>query len=155
MNPVAIELDGALGNTRPLWDAWIASAAPVLGVDPAALPSDRGSATEELDRLGAGNWRVLLERFAEDRIAVFVRRDASVSVALRALGATGASIGVFTDAPEPLARVALAHLGAERRVLALETGRGALDRLLERLGPGTATLCTRDELVAYASTPAS
>ena len=155
MNPVAIDLDGALGDTRPLWDAWLASAAAVLGVDPVALPRDRAEAADELDRLGAGNWRTLLERFAEERIAVHIRRDASVSVALRALGATGASIGIFTDGPEPLARVALAHLGAERRVAALETGSGALERMLERLGPETVVVRTRDELVAYASMPAS
>ena len=155
MSPVAIDLDGALGDTRPLWDAWLASAATVLGVDAAALPTDRGEAADELDRIGAGNWRVLLERFAEERIAVHIRRDASVSVALRALGATGAAIGVFTDSPEPLARVALAHLGAERRVHALETGGGALDRLLAALGPDSVVIRTRDELVAYASTPAS
>ena len=155
MNPVAIDLDGALGDTRPLWGAWLASAAAVLGVDPAALPLDRGEAADELDRLGAGNWRVLLQRFAEERIAVHVRREASVSVALGAAGATGAAIGVFTDAPEPLARVALAHLGAERRVAALETGSGALERLLERLGPEAVVVRTRDELVAYASPPAS
>ena len=46
------------------------------------------------------------------------------------------TLGVFTDAPEPLARVALAQLGASRRVSTLESGAGALARLLETLGPG-------------------
>jgi phosphoglycolate phosphatase-like HAD superfamily hydrolase len=150
--PVAIDLDGALGDTRPLWEAWLSSAATVLGVEPAALPGDRGAAAKELDRLGAGNWRTLLERFAEDRIAVHVRRDASVSAALRTLAAEGVEIGVYTDAPEALARVALAHLGAARRVRAVETGVRARERLLARLGPETELVGTRDELVAYAST---
>jgi hypothetical protein len=44
-------------------------------------------------------------------------------------------LGAFTDAPEELARVALAHLGAARRIEALEAGPGALERLLQRLGP--------------------
>ena len=44
-------------------------------------------------------------------------------------------LGVFTDAPEELARVALAHLAGTRRIEALEAGTGALERLLERL-PG-------------------
>ena len=66
--------------------------------------------------------------------------------ALRALAAAGREIGVFTDAPEPLARVALAQLGAERRVAALETGDGALDRLLARLGDDAVVVRTRDEL---------
>ena len=46
-------------------------------------------------------------------------------------------MGVFTDAPEPLARVALAQLGATRRVSALESGTDALERVLATLGPGS------------------
>jgi phosphoglycolate phosphatase-like HAD superfamily hydrolase len=70
-----------------------------------------------------------------------------VSAALRALAASGARLGVFTDAPEPLARVALAHLGAARRVEALETGLGARERLLEQLGPDATVVSTQEELV--------
>ena len=55
-------------------------------------------------------------------------------------------IGVFTDAPEELARVAVAHLGAARRIEALEAGPGALDRLLGRLGPDTRIVRSLDEL---------
>ena len=43
---------------------------------------------------------------------------------------------MFTDAPAELARVAVAHLGAARRIEALEAGPGSLERLLTRLGPG-------------------
>ncbi|MGH3110677.1 MAG: hypothetical protein ACRDQT_07150 [Gaiellaceae bacterium] len=152
---VAVELDGALGDTRPLWDAWLAAASGVLGVEPSSLPTDRGAAADELDRLGAGNWRVLLARFGEDRAAIHLRRDPSVGAALRALGAAGNEVGVFTDAPEPLARVALAQLGASRRVAALETGAGALERLLERLGDDAVVIRSRAELASYASKPAS
>jgi hypothetical protein len=42
-------------------------------------------------------------------------------------------LAAFTDAPEELARVALAHLGGSRRIQTLEAGPGALERLLERL----------------------
>ena len=56
---------------------------------------------------------------------------------MKPLAATGCRLGVFTDAPEALARVALAQLGAERRIETLETGAGAFERLLERLGPET------------------
>jgi phosphoglycolate phosphatase-like HAD superfamily hydrolase len=142
---LAIDLD-ALGDTRPLWDAWLASAGGVLGVDPAGLSADRGEAAAELDRLGAGNWRTLLERFSEDRAPVYLRRDAEASAALRALAASECLIGVFTDAPEPLARIALAQVGAERRIAALETGAGALERLLVTLGADAAVIRTRDEL---------
>jgi phosphoglycolate phosphatase-like HAD superfamily hydrolase len=145
---VAIDLDGALGDTRPLWRDWLASAAPLLGVDPTALPPDRGEAAAELDRRGAGNWRALLERFSEERAAVYLRRDATAAAALRAIAADGREIGVFTDAPEPLARVALAQLGADRRVAALETGGGALERLLTRLGADVLVVRTRAELDA-------
>ena len=143
---VAIDLDGALGDTRPLWSAWLESAAPLLGVDPDGLPANRADAAAELDRRGAGNWRTLLERFSEERAPVFLRRDAAAAAALRAIAAEDRAIGVYTDAPEPLARVALAQLGADRRVAALETGDGALERLLSRLGADAVVVRTRAEL---------
>jgi phosphoglycolate phosphatase-like HAD superfamily hydrolase len=155
VSAVAIDLDGALGDTRPLWDAWLVSAAEVLEVAPDALPANRGAAAAELDRLGAGNWRTLLERFSEDRAPVYLRREAAVSTALRSLEASGHALGVFTDAPEPLARVALAQLGATRRIKALEAGTEALERLLDRLGDDAVVVRTREELMSYASTPAS
>jgi hypothetical protein len=40
-------------------------------------------------------------------------------------------------------------------VSAVETGSGALERLLARLGDDTTVVRTRDELVAHASTSAS
>jgi phosphoglycolate phosphatase-like HAD superfamily hydrolase len=143
---VAIDLDGALADTRPLWSDWLSSAGPVLGIDPAALPPDRAEAAAELDRRGGGNWRVLLERFSEERAPVYLRRDAAAAAALRRLAGAGREIGVFTDAPEPLARVALAQLGADRRVSALETGAAALERLLTRLGADALVIRTRSEL---------
>lgn len=144
--PIAVDLD-ALGDTRALWSDWLASAQAVLGVDPASLSSDRGTAAETLDRLGAGNWRTLLERYSEDRAPVYLRRDADTSAALRALAARGSVIGVFTDAPEPLARIALAQLGATRRIAALEVGSGALERILVTLGRDTRVIRTREELM--------
>jgi phosphoglycolate phosphatase-like HAD superfamily hydrolase len=90
----------------------------------------------------------LLERFAEERAPVYFRRDADVSGALRRLQANGTRVGVFTEAPEELARIALSHLGADRRVEALETGPGARKRVLEKLGEGTTVILTREELLA-------
>ena len=121
MTAVAIELDGVLGDTRPLWNAWLADVSRRAHVDPARLD-------QELP-----NWRALLERFAEDHAPVYLRPSARATAALRRLQAAGIRIGVFTEAPEELARVAVAHLGAARRLEALEAGPGALDRLLERL----------------------
>jgi phosphoglycolate phosphatase-like HAD superfamily hydrolase len=149
--PLAIDLDGALADTRPLWRDWLRAAAALTELDPASLPADRGRAAEELDRRGAGNWRTLLERFGEERAPVYLRRDAAVSAALRTLAASGRRLGVFTDAPEPLARVALAQLGADRRVAALETGAGALERLLATLGAGTVVVRTPIELAEEAA----
>ena len=143
---LAIELD-ALGDTRPLWSAWLASARAVLDVEPGTLPTDRAAAAAALDAAGAGNWRVLLERFAEDHAPAYLRRDAATSAALHSLASSGARLGVFTDAPEPLARVALSQLGATRRVAALETGAGALERLLAALGAGAEVVRTRDDLL--------
>jgi phosphoglycolate phosphatase-like HAD superfamily hydrolase len=152
MRAVAIELD-ALGDTRGLWDDWLADAArrfrSIAELDPGSLPHDRAEAAVELDRWaerGIGDWRTALRRFAEDRAPVYLRPEASVSAALRALESSGARLGVFTDAPEPLARVALAQLGAARRIELLEAGAGALDRLLAELGPDTAIVRSRDDL---------
>jgi phosphoglycolate phosphatase-like HAD superfamily hydrolase len=141
---IAIDLD-ALGDTRPLWRDWLADAARVFDVE--GLPEDRAKAADELDARGAGNWRTLLERFAEDRAPVYLRPAADVSAALRRLQAEGVSLAVFTDAPAELARVALAQLGAARRVGAVETGAGAV----ERLGAGVTLVHTRDELLLTAA----
>jgi phosphoglycolate phosphatase-like HAD superfamily hydrolase len=128
---VAVDLDAVLGDTRPLWRAWLESASHVLELG--ALPEDRLAAAAELDAR-AGNWRTLLHRFAEDHAPVYLRPDAPTSAALRRLHGDGVRLAAFTDAPEPLARIAAAHLGAARRLEALEAGPGALERLLERLG---------------------
>jgi len=114
---VALDLD-ALGDTRPLWRDWLEDAARLIDV--AGLPDDRAAAAIELDARGAGNWRTLLERFAEDRVPVYLRPASEVSAVLRALQAGGSQIVVFTDAPVELARVALRQLGATRRIEGLE-----------------------------------
>jgi len=132
---VAIHLDGALGDTGPLWHDWLADARRRFRLD--------GTPDEELP-----NWPQLLLRFAEERAPVYFRPDAETSAALRRLHAAGTRIGVFTDAPEPLARVALAQLGAARRVDALETGADALQQLLERLGSDATVVRTRGDLLA-------
>jgi len=153
LTALALDLDAVLGDTRPLWEAWLDDAArrfrSIAELDVAGLPRDRGEAAEVLDRWaaeGIGDWRGALERFAEDRAPVYLRPDPDVNAALRAYAAEGTRVGVFTDAPEPLARVALAHLGAARHVEALEAGAGALDRLLTRLGSDARVAKTRAEL---------
>jgi phosphoglycolate phosphatase-like HAD superfamily hydrolase len=123
MTAIAIELDTVLGDTRPLWEAWLEDVSRRAQVDPARLD-------EELP-----NWRVLLERFAEDRAPVYLRPNAQASAALRRLQSEGVRLGVFTEAPEELARIAVSQLGAARRIEALEAGPGSLDRLLAKLGP--------------------
>jgi phosphoglycolate phosphatase-like HAD superfamily hydrolase len=135
MKAVAIDL-AALGDTRPLWRDWLEDAGRRFRVDVTALD-------QELP-----NWRQLLERFAEERAPVYFRRDADISGALRRLQSRGTRIGVFTEVPEELARVALSHLGAARRIEALETGAGARERLLGRLGERATVVSTREELLA-------
>jgi VanZ like family len=151
---LAIELDSVLGDTRPLWRDWLDDAArrfkAIAPLDPEAVPEDRGDAAAQLDRWardGVGDWRAALERFAEERAPVYLRPDATVSAALRSLAASNRRIGVFTDAPEPLARVALAQLGAARRVEALETGAGSLERLRNRLGGDAEVIRSPAELL--------
>jgi len=138
---LAIELD-VLGDTRPLWHDWLADAARIFDVD--GLPDDRAAAAAELDARGAGNWRTLLERFAEDRAPIYLRPAAEVSAALRRLQGDGVALAIFTDAPAELARVALAQLGAARRIDVIETGAGAL----ARLGDDVIIVRSRDALIA-------
>jgi phosphoglycolate phosphatase-like HAD superfamily hydrolase len=156
VNGVAIGLD-ALADTRPLWNAWLADAArryaAIADLDAAALPRDRAVAAAELDEWaahGIGDWRAALERFAEDHAGLLVRRDAAVAAALRTLAADGRRLAVFTDAPEPLARIVLAQLGATRRVAAVEAGADALARVRALLGDGAVVVHTRDELLRTA-----
>ncbi len=155
---IAVDLDGALGDTRGLWDAFVDDAArrfhAIAKLDVASLPRDRGAAAAELDRWaehGVGDWRAALSRFAEDHAPVYLRPSSTASGALRALAGAGYRIGVYTDAPEELARVALAQLGASRRVDVLESGDDARAHLVERLGAQTLVAETGDDLVRAAA----
>ena len=132
---VAIALD-ALGDTGALWRDWLADAKRRYRVD-----------VDDLDG-ELPNWRPLLQRFAEERAPVYLRPDADVSAALRRLQSSGARIGVFADAPEELARVALSQLGATRRVELLEAGSGALERVRAKLGADVEVVESRSQLVA-------
>jgi phosphoglycolate phosphatase-like HAD superfamily hydrolase len=144
MKAVAIDLDRALGDTRPLWREWLEDVARRARIE-GELPEDVSA--EQLDRL-VGNWRTLLERYAEEHAPVHLRPAAEAAAALRRLQATGVTVGVFTESPEPLARVALAQLGAARRVAVLESGPGALDRLLAQLGSDTPVIRSREDIAA-------
>ena len=135
MRAVAIALD-ALGDTTALWHDWLAEAHRRYRVDVADLD-------EQL-----ANWRALLQRFAEERAPVYLRPDADVSAVLRRLQASGARVGVFADAPEELARVALSQLGAVRRVELLETGPDALVRLRAKLGGDVRVVESRSQLLS-------
>jgi phosphoglycolate phosphatase-like HAD superfamily hydrolase len=137
---VALELDAVLADTRPLWRDWLVDAARRARVE-LDVPEDREAAAEALDR-SLGDWRPLLERFAADRGPLHFRPRPETSASLRRLGATGVRIGVFTDAPRELADVALAHVGAARRVAVV----GTLDDVLHELGTGAVVVRTRDEL---------
>ena len=60
-------------------------------------------------------------------------------------------IGVYTDAPEQLGRIAASQLGVSRRLTTLESGSGALDRLETAFGSDSVVVRTRAELVAAAA----
>ncbi len=149
MRAAAVDFDAVLGDTRPLWEAWAAHAARRLRVE-LPLPRDRCRAASVLDR-ALGSWQPLLERFAEEHAPVYLRPRGEVNAALRRLRAAGAAVGAFTDAPEPLARVAAAQLGVLRHLDALEAGEGALPRLLARLGEGAVVVGTVEELLRAAA----
>jgi phosphoglycolate phosphatase-like HAD superfamily hydrolase len=139
VNAAAVDLDAVLGDTRPLYAAWLDEIARKLRVELAG--ADEAMLDERV-----GNWRPLLERFAEEHAAVYLRPRGAANAALRQLAARGVRVGAFTEAPEPLARVAAAQLGAGRHLEALESGPGSLERLLERLGADAAVVRSVDEL---------
>lgn len=145
MNAVAIDL-AALGDARPIWHDWLVDVARRARLA-VVLPKDPSEAEPVLDEL-VGNWRALLERYAEEHAPVHLRPDAEANRALRRLRSVGAQVGVFTELPEPLARVSLAQLGAQRWLDATEAGPGARGRLLERLGPDVRVVRSREELAA-------
>ncbi|MBV8257578.1 MAG: hypothetical protein JO073_07140 [Actinobacteria bacterium] len=142
MPALALDLDAVLADTRPLWDAWLDDAARRARVE-LDVPEDRVAAAALLDER-LGEWRPLLERFAADRAPVFFRPRADVSALLRRQAAAGARIGVYTDAPRELAELALAHVGATRRVETV----GTLDEVRAALGADVVVVASREELAA-------
>ena len=141
---LALDLDAVLADTRPLWNDWVEDASRRTRVE-LDLPEDREAAALLLDER-LGDWRPLLERFAEDRAPVYFRPRAETAAQLRKLQAAGVRLGAFTDAPRELADVALAHAGAARRLAAV----GTLDEVLRELGDGAVVVRTRAELTAAA-----
>jgi len=139
---IALDLDAVLADTRPLWNAWLEDAGRRARVS-LEVPEDRSAAAGVLDER-LGDWRPLLRRFADDRAPVFFRPRAETAALLRRLQAAGVRIGVFTDAPRELAEVALAHVGAARRVEAI----GTLDDVLRELGGDAVVVRSRSELAA-------
>jgi phosphoglycolate phosphatase-like HAD superfamily hydrolase len=143
MNAAALDLDAVLGDTRPLWEDWLADAARRMRVELDGLPEDRIAAAPVLDER-LGNWRALLERFAEDRAPLYLRPDPAANAVLRRLHDAGVRLGAFTDAPVELARVALAQLGATRRIDAV----GTLADVRGALGGDAAVIRSRAELAS-------
>jgi phosphoglycolate phosphatase-like HAD superfamily hydrolase len=139
---LALDLDGVLADTRPLWDAWLEDAARRTHVE-LDVPVDREAAAAVLDE-ALGDWRPLLVRFAADRAPVWIRPRPDTNAALRRLTAAGARIGVFTDAPRELTEIALAHAGASRQVEVV----GTLSEVQAALGGEATVVTTRDELAA-------
>jgi phosphoglycolate phosphatase-like HAD superfamily hydrolase len=142
MRAIALDLDAVLADTRPLWQAWLDDTARRARVQ-LDVPDDRTAAASVLDEQ-LGDWRPLLERFASDRGPVYFRPHAATSALLRRLRAGGVRIGVFTDAPAELAHVALAHVGAARRIELV----GRLDEIVAALGEDVQIVRSRDELAS-------
>jgi phosphoglycolate phosphatase-like HAD superfamily hydrolase len=137
---LALDLDGVLADTRPLWDAWLEDAARRTRVE-LDVPRDREAAAAVLDE-ALGDWRPLLARFAADRAPLWIRPRADTNAALRRLVAAGARIGVFSDAPRELIDIALAHAGAAREVEVA----GTLANVRAALGAGVVVVESRGQL---------
>jgi phosphoglycolate phosphatase-like HAD superfamily hydrolase len=142
LEAIALDLDAVLADTRPLWRDWLEDVARRTHVE-LDVPEDRTAAAGVLDER-LGDWRPLLQRFADDRAPIHFRPRAETSAQLRRLHAAGVRLGAFTDAPRELADVALAHVGAARRVEAV----GTLDEVLQKLGAGAVVVRSRDELAS-------
>jgi phosphoglycolate phosphatase-like HAD superfamily hydrolase len=142
LDAIALDLDAVLADTRPLWRDWLEDVARRTHVT-LDVPEDRIEAAGILDEQ-LGDWRPLLQRFADDRAPVYFRPRADTNAHLRGLQTAGVRIGVFTDAPLELADVALAHVGATRRVEAV----GTLDEVLGKLGAAAIVVRSRDELAS-------
>jgi phosphoglycolate phosphatase-like HAD superfamily hydrolase len=142
LRSLAIDLDAVLADTRRLWQDWLedVSRRTHVALD---VPEDRIAAAAVLDA-ELGDWRPLLQRFADDRAPVYFRPRPDTNAQLRRLAAAGVRIGVFTDAPRELANVALAHAGAARRIDVV----GTLDEVLAELGREAVVVRSRDELAA-------
>jgi phosphoglycolate phosphatase-like HAD superfamily hydrolase len=139
---LALDLDGVLADTRPLWDAWLEDAARRARVE-LDVPEDRQAAAAVLDD-ALGDWRPLLARFAADRAPLWIRPRADTNAALRRLAAAGARIAAFSDAPRELAEIALAHAGATRQVEVV----GTLGEVRALLGEEAVVVRSREELAA-------
>jgi len=137
---LALDLDGVLADTRPLWDAWLDDAARRTRVE-LDVPEDREAAGAVLDE-ALGDWRPLLVRFAADRAPLWIRPRADTNAALRRLAATGARIGAFSDAPRELVEIALAHAGAARQVDVV----GTLPEVQAALGGDAVVVRSREQL---------
>ena len=142
---IALDLDGVLADTRPLWSAWLEDAARRTRVV-LEVPDDRAAAAHVLDA-ALGEWRPLLARFAADRAPLWIRPRAEVNAALRRLVAGGARVGVFSDAPRELAEIALAHAGVAREVEVV----GSLAEVRAALGGDAVVLRWRAELAELMS----
>jgi phosphoglycolate phosphatase-like HAD superfamily hydrolase len=142
---LALDLDAVLADTRPLWRDWVEDASRRAHVE-LDLPEDRTEAAALLDEQ-LGDWRPLLERFAADRGPVYFRPRGDTGALLRRLQAADVRIGVFSDAPRELVDLALAHVGAARRVGPI----GTLDEVLHELGEGAVVVRSRSELTAAAA----
>jgi phosphoglycolate phosphatase-like HAD superfamily hydrolase len=137
---LALDLDGVLADTRPLWDAWLEDAARRARVE-LDVPEDREAAVAVLDE-ALGDWRPLLARFAADRAPLWIRPRADTNAALRRLAAAGARIGAFSDAPQELVEIALAHAGAARQVEVV----GTLPEVQSALGGDAVVVRSREQL---------
>jgi phosphoglycolate phosphatase-like HAD superfamily hydrolase len=142
VDAIALDLDAVFADTRPLWRDWLEDVSRRTHVV-LDVPDDRGAAAGVLDE-ELGDWRPLLQRFADDRAPIHFRPRATTNAQLRRLHAAGVRIGVFTDAPLELAEVALAHVGAARHVDAL----GTLGEVKERLGAAVVVMYSRDDLAS-------
>ncbi len=154
---IVVDLDGVVGDTGPIWEAFLAHLArrfaAIEPLEPSELAAERTEAAEQLDTWaasGIGDWRGQLTRFCEDHMPVYLRTDAKVAAALRSLGSGGADVKVVSDAPQELVDVAASHLGLVRLVTSYRGGVPAGERC-ETVASYVATRAELEALLSDAS----
>ena len=143
---LALDLDGVLADTRPLWRDWLEDAGRRTRVE-LELPDDRAAAAPLLDEQ-LGDWRPLLQRFAADRGPLHFRPHAETAALAAAAPRRRCRGSASSPTRRASSRTSRSRISARRGG---STRVGTLDEVLAALGGDATVVRSRDELAAAAA----